>query len=179
MYEYLDRRYALALYKIAEEKGKVEQYLDELRKIVALINEDKDFIELIKHPQVSTSSKKKIFTDVFKDRIDEDLLSFLLVLIEKGRILQLEGKLKQMEKIYLEKNKTAMAKVKTVISLKDDEKKNLVAKLEKLYDKKILLEEEIDASIIGGVYIQVDNEVIDGTIKSKIDEMKKIMLKRE
>jgi F-type H+-transporting ATPase subunit delta len=179
MYEYLDRRYALALYKIGEEKGKVEQYLDELRKIVAIINEDQDFVELIKHPQVSTSSKKKIFIDVFKEQIDGDLLSFLLVLIEKGRILQLEGKLKQMEKIYLEKNKTAVAKVKTVVPLKDDEKKNLVSRLEKQYDKKILLEEEIDASIIGGVYVQVDNEVIDGTIKSKIDEMKKLMLKRD
>ncbi len=179
MYEYLDRRYALALYKIGEEKGKVEQYLDELRKIVAIINEDQDFVELIKHPQVSTSSKKKIFIDVFKDQIDEDLLAFLLVLIEKGRILQLEGKLKQMEKIYLEKNKTAVAKVKTVVPLKDEEKKNLVIRLEKQYDKKILLEEEIDPTIIGGVYVQVDNEVIDGTIKSKMDEMKKLMLKRD
>ncbi|OAA86711.1 MULTISPECIES: F0F1 ATP synthase subunit delta [Clostridium] len=179
MYEYLDRRYALALYKIAEEKGKVEQYLDELRKVVALINKDDDFIEIIKHPQVSNSSKKKIFIDVFKGKIDEDVLSFLLVLIEKGRILELEGKLKQMEKIYLEKNKTAIAKVKTVISLEDKEKEDLVHKLEKKYDKKILLQEEIDPSIIGGVCIEVDGEVIDGSIRSKLSEMKKIMLKGE
>ncbi|AWI07655.1 F0F1 ATP synthase subunit delta [Clostridium drakei] len=179
MYEYLDRRYALALYEIAEEKGKVEQYLQELREIVALINEDKDFMGLIEHPQVSTSSKKELFIKVFKDKVDEDLLAFLLVLIEKGRILQLEGKLKQMESIYLEKNKTAVAKVKTVIALQDDEKKNLVLQLEKKYSKKILLEEEIDESIIGGVYVQVGNEVIDGTVKSKIDEMKKLMLKRD
>lgn len=179
MYEYLDRRYALALYKVAEEKGKVEQYLGQLREIVAVTSGDKDFLELIKHPQVSTSSKKKLFTKIFKDKVDDDLLSFLLVLIDKGRITQLEGKLKQMEKIYLEKNRTAIAKVKTVIPLKDDEKKNLVVELEKKYDKKILLEEEIDESLIGGVYVQVGNEVIDGTIKSKIFEMKKLMLKRD
>lgn len=179
MYEYLDRRYALAIYKVAEENGKVEQYLEQLRNVVALINGDKDFQELIKHPQVSTSSKKKLFEQVFKGKIEDDLLSFLLVLIDKGRILQLEGKLKQMEKIHLEKGNTVIAKIKTVIPLVDEEKKNLVEKLELKFNKKVLLEEEIDSSIIGGVYVQVDNEVIDGSIKSKLDEMKKLMLKRE
>ena len=179
MYEYLDRRYALAIYKVAEEKGKVEQYLEELRNIVALIKQDNDFQELIKHPQVSTESKKKLFTQLFKGKIDDDLLSFLIVLIEKGRILQLPGKLREMEKIYLENNNEVVAKVKTVIPLVDEERKSLIGKLEKKFNKKVLLEEHIDSSIIGGVYVQVDNEVIDGTVKSKLEEMKKLMLKRD
>lgn len=179
MYEYLDRRYALAIYKVAEESGKVEQYLDQLRNIVALINGNEDFQELIRHPQVSTSSKKKLFEQVFKGKIEDDLLAFLFILIDKGRILQLEGKLRQMERIHLEKGNEVIAKVKTVIALTDEEKKSLVEKLEAKFSKKVLLEEEIDSSIIGGVYVQVGNEVIDGTVKSKLDEMKKLMLKRD
>jgi len=179
MNEYLDRRYALALYKVAEEKGNVEQYLEELRNIVALINNDKDFLQLIKHPQVSTSSKKKLFEQVFKGKINDDLLSFLLVLIDKGRILQLDGKLKEMEKIHLEKNNKVVADVTTVIPLAGEERKDLIEKLEKKFNKKVLLEEHIDSSILGGVYVKVDNEVIDGTVKSKLEEMKKLMLKRD
>jgi F-type H+-transporting ATPase subunit delta len=179
MYEYLDRRYALAIYKVAEESGKVEKYLDQLRNIVALINGNEDFQELIRHPQVSTSSKKKLFEQVFKGKIEDDLLAFLFILIDKGRILQLEGKLRQMERIHLEKGNKVIAKVKTVIALTDEEKKSLVEKLEAKFSKKVLLEEEIDSSIIGGVYVQVGNEVIDGTVKSKLDEMKKLMLKRD
>lgn len=179
MHEYLDRRYALALFEVAEKKGKVEQYLQELRNIVVLMKNDDDFMKLVKHPQISTSSKKKLFTDIFKGKIDEELLSFLLILIDKGRILELEGKLREMEKINLERNNTVIAKVKTVISLQDDQRKNLVEKLEKKFNKKILLQEELDPSIIGGVYVQVNNDVIDGTVKSKIEEMKKLMLKRE
>lgn len=179
MYEYLDRRYALAIYKVAEENGKVEQYLEQLKNIVALINGDENFQELIKHPQVSTSSKKKLFEQLFKGKVEDELLSFLLILIDKGRILQLEGKLREMEKIHLEKGNTVIAKVKTVIALIDEEKKSLVEKLEAKFSKKVLLEEEIDSSILGGVYVQVGNEVIDGTVKSKLDEMKKLMLKRD
>jgi F-type H+-transporting ATPase subunit delta len=179
MYEYLDRRYALALYKIAEEKGKVEQYLDELRQVVAAIKGNSKFLEIIKHPEVSTSEKKKMFTEIFKDKVNEDILSFLLVLIEKDRINEIDGKLREMENIYLESNNTVKAKVKTVVALNDDERNTLIEKLEKKFNKKVLIEEEIDPSIIGGVYVEVNNEVIDGSIRSKLSEMKKIMLKGE
>ena len=98
MYEYLDRRYALALYEVAEQKGKVDEYLGDLREICKLIEDNKDFFEVIKHPQIGTKQKKKTFINIFKGKIDEELLSFLLILIEKDRILFLKEKLKEMEK---------------------------------------------------------------------------------
>lgn len=177
MYEYLDKRYALALYKVAEEKGKVEEYLNDLREIVSLMKEDVEFQEVIKHPEISTSRKKKIFINIFKGKIDEDLLSFLLILIEKDRILFTEEKLKEMEKIHLERNNTLLVEVKTVVPLKDSERDNLRIKLCNMYDKKIIFDEKLDKSIIGGVYIRVGDDIIDGTIKNKLQEMKKIMFK--
>ncbi len=45
MYEYLDKRYALALYTVAEEKGKVEEYLNDLREIVSLMKNDVEFLK--------------------------------------------------------------------------------------------------------------------------------------
>ena len=92
MYEYLDRRYALALYEVAEQKGKVDEYLGDLREICELIENNKDFFEVIKHPQIGTKQKKKTFINIFKGKIDEELLSFLLILIEKDRILFLKEK---------------------------------------------------------------------------------------
>jgi F-type H+-transporting ATPase subunit delta len=151
MYEYLDKRYALAIYQVAEEKGKAERYLSELRELVSVINNNEEFLLVIKHPQISTSKKKEIFTNIFKDAIDEDLISFLLILIEKGRILFLHGILKEIEKIHLEKSNTLLANIKTVVPLNVDERVNLISKLENVYEKTIILNEEIDSSIIGGV----------------------------
>jgi len=179
MYEYLDRRYALALYQVAEEKGKVEEYLDELRMVCKLIDENEDFKQVIKHPQISTVRKKQAFVNIFKDKIDDDLLSFLLILIEKDRIRYIKEKLKQMEKIHLERNNTLIAEVKTAVPMLDSEKKALKEKLEAQYDKNIIMNNEVDKSILGGVFVRVGNDVIDGTVKSKLEELKKIMLKRE
>jgi F-type H+-transporting ATPase subunit delta len=179
MYEYLDRRYALALYQVAEEKGKVQEYLRDLREICDLIEHNSDFYEVIKHPQISTSKKKSTFVNIFKGKIDEELLTFLLILIEKDRILYLKEKLNEMEKIHLERNNTLIAKVKSVIPLTEEQYGKLTENLQNRYDKKIVLQEEIDKSIIGGLYVRVGNDVIDGTVKSKLDEMKALMLKRE
>ena len=73
MYEYLDRRYALALYEVAEQKGKVDEYLGDLREICELIENNKDFFEVIKHPQIGTKQKKKTFINIFKGKIDEEI----------------------------------------------------------------------------------------------------------
>jgi len=177
MYEYLDKRYAIALYTVAEEKGKVDEYLNDLREIVALMKHDLEFLKIIKHPLISTSAKKKMFIKIFKGKIDEDLLSFLLILIEKDRILFTEQKLNEMEKIHLERNNKLLVTVKTVIPLQETQRDNLRIKLQKMYDKKIIFDEKLDKNIIGGVYIRVGDDVIDGTIKNKLDEMKKLMSK--
>jgi len=177
MYEYLDKRYALALYEVAEGKGKVDEYLNDLQEIVLLMKNDVEFLKVIKHPKLSTSTKKKMFIRIFKGRIDEELLTFLLILIEKDRILFTEEKLKEMKKINLERNNTLLAEVKTVIPLMETERENLRLKLSKMYDKKIIFDEKIDKRVLGGVYIRVGDDVIDGTIKSKLEEMKKLMFK--
>lgn len=176
MYEYLDKRYALALYTVAEEKGKVEEYLNDLGEIVSLMKEDEEFLKVIKHPEIS-SRKKKIFINIFKGKIDEELLSFLLILIEKDRILFTEEKLKEMKKIHLERNNTLLVEIKTVIPLEENQRERLRVKLYNMYDKKIVFDEKLDKNILGGVYLRVGDDVIDGTIKSKLEEMKKLMFK--
>ena len=179
MYEYLDRRYALALYEVAEKNGKVDEYLGDLREICELIDKDEEFQEVIKHPQISTKQKKRVFINIFKGKIDEELLSFLLILIEKDRILFLREKLNEMEKIDLERKNTYRGIVKTTEPLSEEQYNNLITKLEKKYNKKIILQQVIDSSILGGIYVRVNNEVMDGTVKLRLEELKKLMVSAE
>lgn len=179
MYEYLDRRYARALYEVAEEKGKVEEYLQDLRDICDLLDNNEDLKKLIEYPQISTRKKKKIIIELFKGRIDEELLSFILILVEKKRILFIREKLNQMELIHLEKQNKVTALVKSVIPLTEEQESKLKEKLEKKFNKNVILKYEIDKSILGGLYVRVGNEVIDGSIKSKLEEMKALILKSE
>lgn len=179
MYEYLDRRYALALYEVAEKANKVEEYIKDLEEIDKLIQGNKEIKDVIKHPQISSIEKKKAFINIFKGQIDEELLTFLLILIEKDRILFLKEKIVQMKKIHLERRNTLKGLVKTTVPLKEEEKLALIEKLKAKYNKEIILEEKIDPRILGGIYLRIDNDVIDGTIKSKLDELKTIITRTE
>lgn len=179
MYEYLDRRYALAIYEVAEKKGKVDEYLKDLREICDLIDNNQELKQVIRHPQINTTKKKQLFTDVFKGKIDDELLSFMIILIEKNRMLYLREKLDQMEKIDLERKNIIKGVVKTAIPLLPEELEKMKNIFEEKYDKIIIFDTEVDKSILGGVYVSVGNDVIDDTIKSKIEEMKEIMLKKE
>ena len=179
MYEYLDRRYALALYEVAEEKGKVEEYLQDLREICELIENNHDFSEVIKHPQINTRRKKQTFINIFKGKIDEELLSFLLILIEKDRILFLKEKLAQMEDIHLERKDTVRGIIKTAVPLLPKEIDALKQKFESKYSKHIIFKTKVDKSVLGGVYVRIGNDVIDGTVQSKINEMKELLLKKK
>ena len=173
MYEYLDRRYALALYEIAEKNGKVEEYIKELKEILELIKTNEELLSVVKHPEITTSQKKRVFKSIFKGKVDDYILGFLLILIEKDRILYLEEKINEMEKIHLERQNILVANVKSVIPLNEDEKSTLIGKLKKMYGKNIILKEKIDKSIIGGLYIRVGDDVIDGTIKAKFEEIRR------
>ncbi|KHD37172.1 ATP synthase F0F1 subunit delta [Clostridium acetobutylicum] len=179
MYEFLDRRYALALYEVGEKNQKLEEYINDFGEIVHLLKNDENINQVVNHPQISTSEKKKIFMEIFKGKIDEKLLNFLLLLLEKKRIHDAEGILTQLNKISLEKHNKVVAEVRTVIPLTDNEKATLASKLSAKYNKIIIFKEIIDKTIIGGVYVRVGDDVIDGTIKFKLESMKKVMLKEE
>lgn len=179
MYEYLDKRYALALYEIALEKNKVEEFLEELRQIVELTKTNEELKIIISHPQITTIRKKEIFKNIFKGRIQNELLAYLLLLIDHRRIVYLEEKVLEMEKIHLERSNKLIAEVTTAIPLIDNEREELINQLNKKYGKTIILKETVDESIIGGVLLSISNKLIDGTIKSKLEEIKKILLKKE
>ena len=179
MYEFLDRRYALAIYEVAERENKVDKYIQDLKDICDVMYGNEDFYKIIVHPQISSSDKKKTFKRAFEGKIDEELLNFLLLLIEKDRIGFLKEKVIQMEKIHLEKQNMLVAQVKSVIPLTTYQVSKLTKNLEKKFNKKIILKQEIDKSILGGIYLMVGDEVIDGTVKYQLEQIKTQVLNKE
>ncbi len=174
MYEFLDRRYALALYEMCKEAGNIETVLEELGEVVEEMDNNEGLIKIIRNPQINKHNKKRIFEELFKGKIEDELLSFLLLLIDKGRILYLREKYNQFRLVYLKNNNTVVAKIKSVIPLNHNERETIKSKLEKRYEKTVIIEEEIDKSLLGGMLISVGDETIDGTIKTKLMDLKNI-----
>ena len=69
--------------------------------------------------------------------------------------------------------------MKTTVPLEENEYNSLVDKLEKKYNKEVILKKEIDPEILGGIYVRIGNDVIDGTVKTRLDDLEKLMLSTE
>ena len=175
MYEYLDRRYAKALFDVAISKDRVNKYIQDLTAIVQLIDESTEIKQVIRHPEISIKEKKNFFIKLFKGKIDEDLLTFLLILIEKDRILFLKEKLAELKKIDLEERGSVTARVQTVQPLKEYQKNALIEKLMNLYHKQVELREVIDPDLLGGIVIKVGDELIDGSVRTTVEELRQNM----
>jgi len=65
------------------------------------------------------------------------------------------------------------------VPLEENEYNSLVEKLERKYNKEIILKKEIDPEILGGIYVRIGNDVIDGTVKTRLDNLEKLMLATE
>lgn len=176
MHAFLDKRYALALYEIADKKGKLEEFIEDLKAISRIIDETQDFKRLLENPKISKREKKKIFEDMFKDKTYVEIISFIGLLIEKGRLLELDSIIEQFHLIYLDRHSMIEGYVKSVIPLTDDEYDRLLEKLEKKYNKKVILRAEIDKDILGGLYVKVGNEIIDGSLAGKYQAIKSVMV---
>ena len=94
-------------------------------------------------------------------------------------VIFLKEKLKEMEKIHLERLNVLQGIVKTTIPLEEYEYNALVEKLEKKYNKDIILKKIIDPEILGGIYVRIGNDVIDGTVRTRLDDLRKLMLTTE
>lgn len=171
------KEYAIALFDLSLEKKLLETMKDELIIISSAFIENAQFDKLLSHPQISKEQKKDIVKDVFKG-INSSLLYFLYVVIENDRIEDIEFINEEFRKLYNEYNQVMQVEAVTTIPLDKNQREALVNKLSLKYRHKIEIHNVIDHSIGGGMRISINNQVMDYTIKSQLENLKMHILKQ-
>lgn len=166
------RRYAEAIYSIAESNDKVKDLNGDLNSVMELYIKDKEFKNLVDHPLVKNEEKKEFIGKVLKD-MDSFTLEILNYLIDKQRLSNIRGIVAEFVKIYYEKNQMVDVEATFAISPSDEQRAKLTTKLEKRTGKKVNLEVKIDKSIIAGGIIKIGDEIIDGSIRRQLDTISK------
>ncbi len=168
----VEKVYAQALLEIAAEDGSAEEMNSELTALSEIFSANPALIDVLNAPTVTDAEKNKLIESVFKGRISEIMLNFLCVLTRKNRCGYLNGIAELFKKGYYDMAGIAEVTVTTVSRLKDDARRKLTAKLEKMYGKKIVLREKTDASIIGGMIVTCGDSMLDGSVKTKLEKMR-------
>lgn len=167
------QRYATAIYEIAKENNKQDEIREILNLLTEKYNEDENFRNFLSNPIVTTEEKEKFLKKAFSF-INPESFNIINYLVSKDRMNYISLiRDNYVSFLYKEESKLPVVAIFTK-ELSETQKEKLIKKLEKKYGKKIVLNLEIDESIIGGGIIKVGNDVINGSIKHQIEDMKRI-----
>ena len=171
--EAIAKRYASAIYDIAESSDKIGEIREALNILAENYNEDEEFKVFLLDPSIKYDEKVKYLHKSF-DFISEDAFKIINYLVKKGRVSLAEKIRDSYLRIYYEKNNKILVNATFTKELSDNQRKALMKKLEEKYKKKIVLNLSVDEELIDGGIIKIGNKVIDGSIKSQIENIKKI-----
>ena len=164
-------RYALAIYDIAVENNKVLEINETLDSLLNLYEKDKEFKNLMLHPLIKREEKKKIANGVFSDA-DETSKNIIDYLIDKDRMSIIRFIAAEYLKIYYKENNEISVTATFPKEINEEQRKKLLQKLENKTGKKVVLDIKIDNSIIGGGIVRINDDVIDGSIKRQMENIK-------
>ncbi len=171
----VEKEYSQAFFALACEEKSAEKYYEELKLISDAFKSEPEYLNLLSSPNLSAEEKLSCIDSAFSPFVSEYTLSFLKLLCEKGHILKFHICLEDYEKLYNLKCKTRIAKVTSAVELTHSERAKITESLEKKWNVCVNLVCEIDKSILGGIIIETEDTVIDGSLKSKLRDVKDVI----
>lgn len=167
------RRYTIALYEVALEKGKLDEVAGDISHTLSLINSNKGLELFFASPIVSKSKKLSIVKDIFEGKVSQLTLDFINLLVMRHREALTKGIFEDFINLKKEKDGIVDVSVRTSVPLNDEEKLKMKQKID-LYTKlKSDLSFEIDKDIIGGFVAKINDTVLDASIKRQLERLKK------
>jgi F-type H+-transporting ATPase subunit delta len=169
------RPYAEAVFKLAAQQNGLALWSDSLANIEGVVA-DSRVQTLISDPKVSAQQLEGLVLGVVGDKISGDARNFVQVLVNNGRLAMMPQIRAHFETLKREKEGVLEAKIISALPIDEAQVKQLVAQLESKYQRKVTVQVETDASLIGGVKIVVGDKVIDATVRGKLDVMAAALL---
>ena len=170
-------RYSLALYELASENNVLAQVEDQSLSILNLISSSKDFSNLIKDPTNNKEDQLNALSKISEQyKINELLTKFLSFLISKRRFFYVDKILKSFVETCSVKRGELKAELTSAKDLTEEEINNIKEELTKNFSSKIKLNYKHDASLIGGLIVQVGSTMVDTSIKNKLQQIENRMI---
>ena len=164
----ISREYGAALYELAAEEGLARELLAETETVRAALGENPLYIRLLSSPKVSKDERERAIGEAF-DGAHPYLLRFLRMMVSLGYARELCDALSEYKRLFYEKNGIAVAHITSATALSDSEKKRIVSALSRRSGKEISPEFEIQPSLIGGIRVEIDGVLYDGTLRRRLD----------
>nr|YP_010619266.1 ATP synthase CF1 subunit delta [Amplisiphonia pacifica]WAX03279.1 ATP synthase CF1 subunit delta [Amplisiphonia pacifica] len=161
--------YAEALIDHAQSLSLLTEATKDLSSISTVLSESKDLQTLLQNPLINGFIKKDILKRLFENQINNFVMNFLLVLVDKRRVSLLQSIIqKYLQLIYILES-TTIAELYSAIDITETQQESLVQKIKLMTNSnQVKLVIRKDADLIGGFVIKIGSKIIDASIAGKL-----------
>ena len=177
MAKLVSKVYGDALFQAAQEKNCLDAIYEEVLALQTVLEENKELVQILNHPQVVKEEKLQIITNVFEGKVSDEMMGFLLTVVTKGRQNELSSIFGYFGSLVKKVKKIGTAYVTSAVELKDGQKAQIKDKLLATTQYvEFEMNYEVDSSLIGGMIIRIGDRVVDSSIKTRLYELKKQLM---
>lgn len=180
MAKLISSTYADALFDLAIEKNKTVDWQKQIEAIKVILESNPDFGKLMTHPRVLKEERLALASEAFEAKADPEIVGLIRVVIEKDRYPEIIEIFDTFISRVKEHESIGVAYVSTAKELSDAQKQAVTAKLlETTSYKTMEMNYSVDESLIGGMVIRIGDRVVDSSIKTKLAELTRQLMKAQ
>lgn len=167
------KRYAKALFEVAASQQVVAEVEAELKLIASTLEQNADVQKFLSLPSIDPDKKVAVVKAAFGDSISALVLNTIEILISRRRQDNIAGVYDAYTKIAGDSLGQAHATVYSAKQLNDEELANVAAQFGQVTGKKIIAQQIVDPSLLGGVQVRIGDRLYDGSLSGKLDRLQK------
>lgn len=170
------RRYGVALFELAQQKGQVDIIQQDLLEVKKVFQANGELEQLLDNPKLTMTKKKELLANLFKEA-NQLIQNTLFIMLEKNRLAEIVNTVDEFVAYANEAAGVAEAKVFSTRALTEEESQGIsTAFAAKVGRQSLDIENIIDPSLIGGIRLQIGNRIYDGSLSGKLERMQKDLI---
>ena len=167
-------QYANALLQIADASGDLRNVYANLDAVAKAFKTNPELLVLFKHPAISAPQRLQLLKEISKD-LDRLSARMLELLVERRKIALLPTILEEVYEILRARHNRVSAQLYSADPVSEQETEGIKQKLEKKMGKVVELSVHLDKSLIGGYVLKIGDQVIDGSLKGRLQSIEKLL----
>ncbi|MFB0934535.1 MAG: F0F1 ATP synthase subunit delta [Propionivibrio sp.] len=164
------RPYAQAIFRLARESRHLAEWSERLQRL-AMIARDPEMAAFVRNPKFSSRQVSELFLSIAGESGNKETVSFVTLLAENER-LEILGEISEIfEQLKSDDEGVKVALITSAFPLEDSQLTLLMSQLEEHFGSRLQSQVEVDPSLIGGVRVAVGDQILDASVRGKLDAM--------
>ena len=164
--------YARALFEIAQAEGSLERVEDELFRMARAFESNDQLRGTLTDTTLPADRRQQVVEQLLGGKASATTVQLVTMLVTSGQVKEMPVIIDALVKRASSEKSQEVAEVRSAIPLTDDQQKRLAAALTKATGKALNLKVVVDPSVLGGLVAVVGDEVIDDTVRTRLDQLK-------